>query len=486
MNIVFVPLYIKYIGIEAYGLIGLFAVMQTWLSLLDMGTASTLNREMGRFTGGAQSPGFIRDLLRSVEAMVVIIACLITFGIWASAGWLASEWLQAEDLPVATVEQALSIMGVVFGLQFVSGIYRSSLIGLQKQVLFNAINAASATIRGLGALAVLAWFSPTIEAFVIWQLVIAGLTFLILMVSTYACLPAINRRGRLSLQTLKQIGGYAGGALGIAFLSLLLTQIDKVLLSRLLTLSEYGHYMLAFLVASGLSILLLPIVQTWFPRLSQLHAGNDNSALIKAYHEGAQLVSVIVGSATVALIIFAEDILWLWTQNEELAKAASGLVRVLAFGNLLNSFLTMPYLVQLAYGWTGFALRVNALSVALIVPAIFWAVPEFGAMGAAWIWVGLNVGYMSVGAYFMYRRILTAEKWRWYRNDIAYPMLSASAMAGLLLLIIPETNSHWIRLIEIILASCMILVSAACGAPNILKLVYSSIFLNRRQEVMSS
>ena len=34
MGLAFVPLYIKYLGIEAYGLIGLFAVMQAWLSLL--------------------------------------------------------------------------------------------------------------------------------------------------------------------------------------------------------------------------------------------------------------------------------------------------------------------------------------------------------------------------------------------------------------------------------------------------------------------
>ncbi len=377
-------------------------------------------------------------------------------------------------------------MGVVIGLQFVSSIYRSSLIGLQRQVLFNSVNAALSTIRGFGALAVLAWFSPTINAFVTWQLVISGLTLLILMASTYRCLPTISRSGRFSLQTLKRIGRYAGGALGITFLSLLLTQIDKVLLSRLLMLSEFGQYMLAFLVASGLSILLAPITQTWFPRLSQLHAKNDSSALIKAYHEGAQLVSVIMGSATLALIIFAEDILWLWTQDAELAKASKGLVRLLAFGNLLNGFMTMPYLVQLAYGWTGFALRVNALSVVLIVPAIFWAVPAFGAKGAALVWVGLNVGYFLVGIHFMYRKILTAEKWRWYRDDIVYPMLSATAMAGLLLIIIPETNSQWIRLIEIILASCMILVSAACGAPNIIRLAYSTVVLNRRHEVLSS
>ena len=71
MGLAFVPLYIKYLGIEAYGLIGLFAVLQAWLSLLDMGMTPTLGREMARFTGGIHSNESIRDLLRSIEIIAV-------------------------------------------------------------------------------------------------------------------------------------------------------------------------------------------------------------------------------------------------------------------------------------------------------------------------------------------------------------------------------------------------------------------------------
>lgn len=45
IGLVFIPVYIRYLGIEAYGLIGLFAVMQAWLVLLDMGMTPTLTRE---------------------------------------------------------------------------------------------------------------------------------------------------------------------------------------------------------------------------------------------------------------------------------------------------------------------------------------------------------------------------------------------------------------------------------------------------------
>ncbi len=60
--LVFIPLYIDYLGIEAYGLIALFAVMQSMFVLLDAGMTPTLNREMAKFNAGAYDAQFIRVL----------------------------------------------------------------------------------------------------------------------------------------------------------------------------------------------------------------------------------------------------------------------------------------------------------------------------------------------------------------------------------------------------------------------------------------
>ena len=67
MGLAFVPVCIRYLGIEAFGLVGLFAVMQAWLTLLDVGMTPTLGREMARYSSGAHSAQSIRDLLRSLE-----------------------------------------------------------------------------------------------------------------------------------------------------------------------------------------------------------------------------------------------------------------------------------------------------------------------------------------------------------------------------------------------------------------------------------
>lgn len=430
MGLAFIPLYIKYLGIEAYGLIGLFAVLQAWLGLLDMGMTPALGREMARFTGGSHSAQSIRDLLRSIETLAVGSALLIAGGVALGSNWIATSWLKADALPTAVVAQAFAVMGVVTALRFVEGIYRSSIVGLQRQVLFNAVNSAMATLRGLGAVGILAWVSPTIEAFFLWQGVVSIATLTILAATTYANLPRSDRGGRFSLAALRGVWRFAGGMVGITLLALLLTQVDKILLSKLLTLKEFGYYTLAATVASALYMLIGPITQAFYPKFCELHARDDIVALADCYHKGAQLVSVIAGSAAIVLIFFAETFLRLWTQDGELAGLVAMLVSLLVLGNMLNGLMWIPYQMQLAHAWTRFGIYVNTIAVLFIVPAILWAVPRYGAVGAAWVWVALNAGYCVFAVQFMYRRIMTAEKWRWYGQDVLAPLLAAGLVVG--------------------------------------------------------
>lgn len=465
MGLAFIPVYVRYLGIEAFGLIGIFSLLQVWLGLLDMGMKPTLNREMARFAGGSHTVEFIRDLLRSIEVATLGLAVLTFAGVALASNWLAASWLRAESLPVPVVAQTFAIMGAITALRFLEGIYGSSLLGLQRQVAFNLITACAATLRGVGAVAVLVWVAPTLTAFFLWQGLASLASLAVMAVVTYASLPNGSRRGHCSIAALRSVWRFAGGMLGIAFLTLILTQVDKILLSRLLTLGEYGYYALAAAVAGGLYMLVSPITQAWFPRLNQLQLSSDPAALIRTYHQGAQLVSVILGSVAVVLIVHPESILSLWTQNPELAQRTAPLLRLLALGNLLNGLMWIPYQTQLAYGWTGLTIRINVVAVLLIVPAILWTTPRYGSEGAALVWVVLNAGYLLVGVHFMYRRILSSEKWRWYREDVMQPLLAGATVALALEWVLPAPIGVIRQAAVLVFSSGLVLIAAALAAP---------------------
>ena len=432
MGLAFVPLYIRLLGMEAYGLIGLFAVMQAWLTLLDMGMTPTLGREMARFTAGDHSPQSIRNLLRSLEIVAFVVGVAICLGILVTSGWLANDWLRAEKLPTHTVANAISVMSLVVALRFVESIYRSALFGLQRQVWYNAVNSVLATVRGAGALLVLTNVSATISAFFMWQAVVSLLSIAVFAAGVYRALPHAPERARFSSTALLGVWRFAGAMMGITFLALLLTQVDKVLLSRLISLEAFGYYTFAATVAGALYLAITPITTAMFPRWVELVSQARTAALAASYHRGSQLVVALTAPAALLLTFFGEGVLFAWSGDAVLARHAGPLLSVLAFGTFLNGLMYMPCQLQLAHGWTSLGLMVNIAAVMVLVPAIFWVVPSHGALGAAWVWIALNVGYLIVAIHLMHRRILPAEKWRWYIGDVALP--ASGALASLFLM----------------------------------------------------
>ena len=442
MGLAFVPLYIKYLGIESYGLIGIFAVLQAWLGLLDMGIRPALGREMAQFTAGSHDAQSVRDLLRSAEIIGVATAGLIALGIWAASGWLASDWLKAEKLPVEMVARAFSTMGVVTALSFVESIYSSSISGLQRQVLQNIVTSAMATVRGLGAVCILIWVSPTITAFFAWQGLISMVTVILFGATVYSTLPPVHRPARFSWAALTSIWRFAVGMVAISFLSLILTQVDKILLSRLLPLAAFAHYALAGTVATALYILTGPISTAFYPRFTELATLGSERELRSVYHQSAQLVSVLMGSAALTLVVFGPKVLLLWTGDSALTQDVAPVMTILVLGTMLHGLMWMPYQLQLAHGWTALSIKVNICAACILIPSLLWAVPRYGAVGAACVWVVLNLGYLVFTIYFMHRRLLPTEKWRWYRQDVGGPLLSATAAACLCRWLVPDTAAR--------------------------------------------
>ena len=447
MGLAFIPLYIRYLGMEAYGLIGVFSVLQTWLALLDMGMTPTLNREMARFNAGAHDTQSIRDLLRSLEILCFGMAALIGASVWAASDFLASDWLRPEELPVDIVAQAISVMALVVALRFVEGVYRGSLFGLQKQVWYNWASAILATIRHGGAVAVLAYVSPTAWAFFTWQAVISVISLVVFAAGVHRSLPVAPSPPRFNPVALTGIWKYASGMLGITLLSLLLTQVDKVILSRMLTLSTFGYYTLAATVAGSLYMIISPITQSMFPRMVELSTRNEEAALISVYHQGAQLVTVLTAPVVMVISVFAGGTIYAWSGDMRLAMNAAPILIALALGTFLNGLMWMPHQCQLAHGWISLTLRTNLVAVILLVPAIFWVVPRYGAVGAAWIWVALNTGYVLIALQFMHARLLPREKWRWYSSDVLLPILGAAGVMLLAWGLRPpayQNRTHWV------------------------------------------
>jgi O-antigen/teichoic acid export membrane protein len=425
----FIPLYIRLIGIEAYGLVGLFTALQMTLSVLDLGLSTTVNREVARLSLQPGTAQEIREVVRTLETVYWGLAVLIAAILIALAPAIASHWIHAERLSSQTIQQAVLLMGLATALQFPTSFYAGGLLGLQRQVLYNGVAVTVVTLRAVGAVIVLWRVSATIQAFLAWQAVMS----LLLTAATgwllWAHLPAAWARPRFRAPLLAGVWHFAAGMTGLSILGVILTQLDKLILSRMLTLEQFGYYSLATVLASGLYLLASPVYTAAFPRFSQLASGGDAESMRQLYHKSCQLVAVTVLPTALIVAVFSRELLFAWTGSAETAAATHRVLSLLMLGTALNTLAITPQALQLAHGWTRLALVQNVMALVLLTPLIVWMAARYGAVGAAAVWIALNAGYVLVGLTVMHRRLLPGELRSWYLIDTGRPLAAALGAA---------------------------------------------------------
>jgi O-antigen/teichoic acid export membrane protein len=419
LGLAVVPLYLKYLGIESYGLIGFFATTQALFQLLDMGMAPTINREVAR----GMASGNLRDARDLLHTLAVIywgVAAAIVMAVFAIAPAISQYWLQSKSLSPETISHAVILMGVVVAARWPVGLYQGVLMGAQRLAVSSGINIVMVTVANLGAVVVLAQISPSIEAFFIWQ-AFAGLVYAEAMRRAARRVLGVEVTQKFAWTSLKRVWRFSAGMSVVALSGVVFTQMDKVILSKLLGLAEFGQYMLATLVVSGLYVLVTPFFNVVYPRFSALVAQDDTAQLTDLYRLCARALATALFPLAMLLVLSAEALVLVWTGSAVIAAGVAPVIALLAIGSALHGVMYLPYALQLAYGKTRLPVIITLTLIVLLAPLIVLLTLSFGAKGAALAWLALHVVYVIIGTWLTHRHLLKGIALAWISQDVGIP-----------------------------------------------------------------
>lgn len=423
IGIVLVPLYIRFLGKESYGLVGFYGTLIGSMTLLDMGLSTTLNRELAKARVNNTPAQEVRNMVFSVERIYWIVGLVIAILVVLFSPIIATHWVKAEKLSTDTIRNAVMLMGLVVAFQWPISIYNGGLMGLERQVLDNVLMAGMSTLRAAGILAIFIWVKPSIQLFFIWQAVISFFYVMFMRIGLWHYLPKSESKAVFSKAQIKRIWRFAAGMTGIGLITFFISQIDKIVLSKMLPLTQYGYYILSFTVATSLSMIVSPINAAFFPRLAGLVAKNDEPMLKHTYHRASRLIATVVFPVGLMLIFFANNILLDWTKDAEISSHTTRMVQVLVTGSLCNSLMVTPYLLILARGRTRYVIYQNLIAAVAMVPMLFWWTNQWGALGATFVWFSVNAGYVIFSIPFIHNKLLAGELTQWYIKDTLFPLL---------------------------------------------------------------
>jgi O-antigen/teichoic acid export membrane protein len=264
--------------------------------------------------------------------------------------------------------------------------------------------------------------------------VIAVIEVIVLVMKTYRLLPKVPVDARTPWQW-EPLHGVLKFSLSIAFTSsvwVLVTQTDKLILSKLLPLSDYAYFTLAVLVAGGVAVISGPISGALMPRMTKLSAVGDDVGLIQLYRHATQLTGVISVPAAIMLVIFAEQVLWVWTGDTEIARKTAPVLTLYSLGNGILAIGSFPYYLQYSKGNMKLHMIGNIFFILFLIPSVILATLKFGMIGAGWSWLSANMIYFLFWVPFVHNRYAKGLHWSWLIEDVLKVSIPAFATALLM------------------------------------------------------
>lgn len=453
VGILILPLYIKYMGAEAYGLVGFFTMLQAWFAVLDLGLTPTIGRETARYFGGSMSALAYRQLFRALSVIFVFIAVLGGGVLFVFAEQVASHWLQIAMLDLREVLIAVQIMAISVALRWLGGLYRGVITGAERLVWLSGFNTIIATLKFIVVFVTMNVFGYTPVVFFLHQLVVVLIEIIGLYWMANLLLPKKNTLTQAIGWSIKPITPLLKFALTIAFTSsvwVFVTQTDKLILSGILPLAEYGYFTLAVLVASAIMIISGPVSSAIMPRMANLHAQSKREEMLQVYRSGTQIVSVLAGTASLVIAFYPKQLLFAWTGDLALAEGVAPILRLYALGNALLAVGAFPYYLQYALGNLRFHLIGNVIMGVLLIPSIIWAATHFGGVGAGFAWLTINFLYLTIWVGYVHKKLISGLNVKWLYQDVIYIYIPILIVLCMLKQVPIQIENRWILLIYLV------------------------------------
>jgi O-antigen/teichoic acid export membrane protein len=431
IGFILVPIYIRYLGIESYGLLGFFISLQALVAVMDLGLSITANREVARCTSGAGSIDNLNAVLITLQYIYIVFGALIALVFFLSADLVTTKWITANGLANDILRKSFILFGIIIGIRWPIALYSGILRGLEKQLRLNYITIAISTLRGVGSAVLVVFISRSITHLLLWQLLSGIFELLSFSFFAWSAVPhATTKIRKFSINALKSVLGFSSTVALISIFAIIIKQLDKVIISKLLPLEEMGYYATAFQAFTAIQLFITPVSTAVFPRLSAIISSKDENELAVLYHKSSKIIAFATAPIAALFIFYSHDILTLWTQSEVVGDRAFMALSLMAIAAMLNSVMQSSYILQLASGLQRIALFNNIISCLLITPLTYYLVFKYGINGGALSWSIYNVVYFSIIPNITHRHILKGHLRRWYTRDTIPFMVLAVVLTG--------------------------------------------------------
>ncbi|MBA4697257.1 MAG: polysaccharide biosynthesis protein [Legionella sp.] len=466
------PYYLGWMGAEAYGLIGFFTMLQASLALLDLGFTITLVRAVTHFKEGVLTINDYCRLSRAIETIFFSFMLLLLLTLLGCSTYIAKYWLHTTGIAVADIQFAVKNMAFCLAFRWMSGIYRAVLTGYEAFSWLSGFNAVINTLRFIGVLPVMAWWGATSYVFFLYQSLVACIELCGCYLKARTYRPKVDKKYSVR-DCFQSLSGSWRFSLSIAFTTIAwaaITQLDKFLLSTRLTLTDYGYFSTAIVIANGIFLMTSALTAVMVPRLTAYVALREEKQLIRTYRTTTLWVSTVLAATVCTLVAGSKTFLWAWIGNKAVVNESAVLLSLYVCGNSIFVLTAFPYYLQCAKSKLRLHVIGHIILLISYVPSCILACQYYGALGAAYSWLSTSLAYLFIWVAVVHYHLVPGLHKKWLFNDIGKPCLFA-VLAALFYVKLPTNDSRTTSLLWVLGCWVVCYVTACCSIYPIRRLL---------------
>jgi len=460
LSFVSIPFLLSMLGAESYGLVSFFFAIKAIATVFDFGLAVATNREVA-FRLGRKDPS-VPSLVKTVEVLNWIIGIIISLIVWSLLRVFIVDWVSAEGLTSDQLVMMSLLFAVSLGVSWPVVLYQNLLRSFGEHAAYNAALCLSSTLRNPGALFVLWVFSPKIEVFMSWSLIVSVIEIMTYWTLVKGKIPLVSD-SLVSFFNYKSLRGMKRFALGTGFSSIIASiifQADKVLISKLLNLELLGYYSAILAIVGSFGKLTTPIVRAVFPHLALTYGSGHIDSVADIYKNHAHIVNGLLMPIVLALVTFGPQILELWLPPSVATDDLGDVLVLLAVAYMFYSLANMPIIILMVFKDVNILVISRIIALAFLIPLLQLLITNYGLEGAALAVFSCSVFLYVVLVVSVSRRIFPTYRMNELTMVVGPLLVSAPIfyLSKTVLTIWPDGNLVWISLAGVgVIASYLII-----------------------------
>lgn len=411
-----VPVFIHYLGIKGYGLIGFYSLLISSAQLAELGIGTAVARRIAQLREHNAPASAIRSVALVTGLRYGILVAAIALIVFGPLRPLLVHYVADKSLDDALISRAILLMGIAITGHLAVNYLTNLMLGLEKHFVVSGLRFIQiGMLQLVGAMAVAV--QPEIDTYFlvqitsVWFLMIFafGIVFLY-----FRNLPGGEREFNVKTGLGRRV---TTGIATITLLGFFFSQIDRIVLSGSVSLSDFGYYSLAFSVINAVNVLVVPAFNVLMPMFSR-RASSSQQGLWKIYRETYWINQSLLVPAIAILIFLPRPALWAWTGNSHVVSICVPLVQLLAVGALAQGLTNASWLTQLGLGRMRAEIVFHITLVVLTPLGLIAGLHYWGLPGAALAMAGAHIAHLTASSLYVgrgiFKRLPIIEMKSWY------------------------------------------------------------------------